>query len=126
MLNDKNSLVSASDYLLNPYHLVEYRPWPIVGSVGAFFITGGLVGWFHGWGLFISLLGLFLVMFTMLQWWRDVVREGRMQGYHRVVVSRGLRIGVVLFIVSEVCFFFAFFWAFFHSRLAPTVELGRV
>lgn len=32
-----------------------------------------------------------------------------MQGFHGVVVSRGLRIGVVLFIVSEVCFFFAFF-----------------
>ena len=49
-----------------------------------------------------------------------------MQGYHRMEVSRGLRMGVVLFIVSEVCFFFAFFWAFFHRRLAPTVELGNM
>jgi hypothetical protein len=31
-------------YLVNPYHLVEFRPWPIVGSVGALFLTGGLVG----------------------------------------------------------------------------------
>lgn len=61
----------------------------------------------------------------MLQWWRDVVRESSMQGYHRSVVSRGLRVGVVLFITSEVCFFFAFFWAFFHRSLAPTVELGN-
>lgn len=72
------------------------------------------------------LLGLFLVIFTMVQWWRDVVRERRMQGFHGVVVSRGLRMGVVLFIVSEVCFFFAFFWAFFHRRLAPSAELGNV
>lgn len=49
-----------------------------------------------------------------------------MQGFHGVVVARGLRIGVVLFIVSEVCFFFAFFWAFFHSSLAPTIELGNM
>lgn len=49
-----------------------------------------------------------------------------MQGFHTLVTSRGLRIGVVLFIVSEVCFFFAFFWAFFHRSLAPTVELGGV
>jgi cytochrome c oxidase subunit 3 len=49
-----------------------------------------------------------------------------MQGFHGAVVSSGLRVGVVLFIVSEVCFFFAFFWAFFHSSLAPAVELGNV
>lgn len=115
-----------SHNLLNPYHLVEFRPWPIIGSVGGLFVTRGLVGWFHGWGLSILFTGLFLVLFTILQWWRDVIREARIQGFHSIEVSRGLRIGVVLFIVSEVCFFFAFFWAFFHSRLAPTVELGNI
>lgn len=55
-----------------------------------------------------------------------MVREASMQGFHGVSVSRGIRLGVVLFIVSEVCFFFAFFWAFFHSRLAPRVDLGNV
>ena len=33
---------------------------------------------------------------------------------------------MMLFILSEVMFFFGFFWAFFHSRLAPTPELGCV
>jgi cytochrome c oxidase subunit 3 len=33
---------------------------------------------------------------------------------------------MILFIVSEVMFFAAFFWAFFHSSLAPTVEIGAV
>jgi cytochrome c oxidase subunit 3 len=32
--------------------------------------------------------------------------------------------GVALFIVSEALFFLAIFWAFFHSALAPTPELG--
>lgn len=62
----------------------------------------------------------------MVQWWRDVSREGTIQGYHRRPVVTGLRVGMVLFILSEVCFFFAFFWAFFHRRLAPTVELGNI
>ena len=31
---------------------------------------------------------------------------------------------MVLFIVSEVIFFSSFFWAFFHSRLSPNIELG--
>lgn len=37
----------------------------------------------------------------------------------------GLQWGIILFITSEVLFFFSFFWAFFHSSLSPTVELGR-
>jgi len=32
--------------------------------------------------------------------------------------------GVALFIVSEVFAFVSVFWAFFHSSLAPTIELG--
>jgi heme/copper-type cytochrome/quinol oxidase subunit 3 len=42
------------------------------------------------------------------------------------VVQVGLRYGMLLFILSEVCFFVAFFWAFFHSSLAPTVEIGSI
>jgi cytochrome c oxidase subunit 3 len=37
-----------------------------------------------------------------------------------------LRWGMVLFIISEVFFFLSFFWAFFHSSLSPSPELGRV
>ena len=33
---------------------------------------------------------------------------------------------MALFIVSEVFFFVRFFWAFFHRRLAPTVEVGSL
>nr|QIZ12601.1 cytochrome c oxidase subunit III [Hemiarthrum setulosum] len=108
----------------NPFHLVEFSPWPLVGSMGAFCLTAGLASWFHGYGVFLSILGGVLIILTMFQWWRDVVREGTFQGYHTFRVSRGLRWGMVLFIISEVCFFFAFFWAYFHSSLAPCVELG--
>jgi len=34
--------------------------------------------------------------------------------------------GMVLFIVSEIMFFFAFFWAFFHSSTSPAIEIGGV
>lgn len=32
--------------------------------------------------------------------------------------------GVALFIISEILFFLAIFWAYFHSALSPTIELG--
>jgi cytochrome c oxidase subunit 3 len=61
-----------------------------------------------------------------VQWWRDVVREGTFQGHHTQLVVLGLRWGMILFITSEVLFFVSFFWAFFHSSLAPAVEIGAV
>ena len=33
---------------------------------------------------------------------------------------------MVLFIVSEVMFFFAFFWAFFHVSLSPAITFGCI
>jgi cytochrome c oxidase subunit 3 len=107
-----------------PYHLVDISPWPILGAGRAFGIAVGLAAWFHGYGascLIISTISLILIM---LQWWRDVIREATFIGCHTSFVQKGLRWGIILFILSEVIFFFAFFWAFFHRRLAPTPELG--
>ena len=67
-----------------------------------------------------------VVIFRIVQWWRDVSVEGGLQGVHGSLVELGLRFGIILFIVSEVIFFFSFFWAFFHRALSPTVELGGV
>nr|AUI11284.1 cytochrome c oxidase subunit 3 [Calliostoma zizyphinum] len=108
----------------NPFHLVEFSPWPLTCSMGALFLTGGLVGWFHGYTLHLPLMGVLLIVVSLLQWWRDVIRESTYQGFHTEKVVAGLRLGMVLFILSEVCFFFAFFWAYFHSSLAPSPDLG--
>lgn len=61
-----------------------------------------------------------------MTWWRDIIREATFEGHHTGAVQGSLRYGMLLFIVSEVMFFLAFFWAFFHSSLAPTVEIGAV
>lgn len=110
--------------LRNPFHLVEFSPWPLTGSMGALFLVLGLASWFHRDLGVLIIFGFVLIIFTIVQWWRDVVRERTFQGYHSTKVSKGLRWGIILFIVSEVCFFFAFFWAYFHRRLAPRAELG--
>ncbi len=110
------------------YHLVDPSPWPIVASFGAFMLTSGLVLYMHkytgGWNLLVT--GLLVVLYVMYTWWRDVVREATFEDKHTVVVQKGLRLGVILFIVSELMFFVAFFWAFFHSSIAPTYSIGGV
>nr|YP_008994256.1 cytochrome c oxidase subunit III [Nacospatangus altus]AGQ49790.1 cytochrome c oxidase subunit III [Nacospatangus altus] len=108
----------------HPYHLVDQSPWPLTGAISALMMTSGLILWFHTGTVTLLVLGLVLLITTMINWWRDVVRESTFQGWHTAVVENGLRYGMILFITSEVCFFFAFFWAFFHSSLAPTVEIG--
>nr|YP_001083079.1 cytochrome c oxidase subunit III [Epiperipatus biolleyi]ABF93297.1 cytochrome c oxidase subunit III [Epiperipatus biolleyi] len=108
----------------HPYHMVELSPWPIIGACGALLLTSGLVKWFHNYMMSLLLLGVVIIIMTMIQWWRDVVREGTYQGLHTSNVVFGLRWGMILFILSEVLFFFSFFWAFFHSSLAPTMDLG--
>nr|BDQ44269.1 cytochrome c oxidase subunit 3 [Amynthas yambaruensis] len=107
-----------------PFHLVEYSPWPLTSSLGAFTLAIGLASWFHGYGMSCFILAATLIIMSMYQWWRDVVREGTYMGHHTSPVAVGLRWGMILFITSEVMFFFAFFWAFFHSSLAPTPEIG--
>lgn len=82
--------------------------------------------WFNHFSFYLLTVGLLAVGLTGGQWWRDISREGTFQGLHTLKVTRGLRIGVVLFILSEVLFFFSFFWAFFHSSLSPTIEVGGV
>lgn len=110
------------------YHLVDLSPWPLLSSLNAVGLTVGLVMYMHrvsfgGWVFSMSFISLLLVMGV---WWRDVVREGTYLGFHTKYVQAGLKYGVILFIVSEVMFFFAFFWGFFHSSLAPSIEIGSI
>jgi len=112
----------------HPFHLVDPSPWPLFCSIAAFSSTVGGVMYFHGYQNGGSVLGfgICMLVYGMAIWWRDVLREATFGGHHTKAVQRGLRFGMVLFIVSEIMFFFAFFWAFFHSSLSPTVEIGAV
>nr|QOD96569.1 cytochrome c oxidase subunit III [Prunella fulvescens] len=106
------------------YHMVDPSPWPILGAAAALLTASGLTMWFHYNSPRLLILGLTCTALVMLQWWRDIVRESTFQGHHTPTVQKGLRYGMALFITSEAFFFLGFFWAFFHSSLAPTPELG--
>ena len=110
------------------FHIVTRSPWPLFSSVGALMLTFGTVMHMHNYkfGSLLSFLGLLLVLLMMFVWWRDVIREATLGGYHTKKVQQGLRMGVILFIVSELMLFFSFFWAFFHSSLSPSIVLGSV
>nr|YP_010557157.1 cytochrome c oxidase subunit 3 [Aporia hastata]UYX58334.1 cytochrome c oxidase subunit 3 [Aporia hastata] len=115
MMNNQNN---------HPYHLVDYSPWPLTGAIGSMTLVTGLMKWFHNFNMNLLMLGYIIIILTMFQWWRDVCRESTYQGKHTILVLKGLRWGMILFIISEIFFFISFFWAFFHSSLTPNIELG--
>jgi hypothetical protein len=75
----------------HPFHLVDQRPWPLTGAIGAIATLRGLVQWFHFYNTQLLFLGLGITLLTIVQWWRDVTREGTFQGLHTHIVTLGLR-----------------------------------
>ncbi len=101
----------------HPFHMVDPSPWPFVGTVSALVVAVGGIWFMHSGPPWVLLAGFALLLTTFIGWWRDVVKESRAGVYHTAVVAHGLRVGVLLFIASEVMFFFAFFWAYFNSSV---------
>jgi len=108
----------------HPFHIISPSPWPLltgIMSINLLFRTILLITTKDTKTLFLVRGVLIIAIYS---WWRDISREGSFQGYHSSKVIKGLQIGMLLFIVSEILFFFSFFWIFFHRRLAPNIELG--
>ena len=111
-----------------PYHLVSRSPWPLLVSFSLLVLTLSAVLYMQGFpnGGYLLFLGFVLTAYGMTLWLRDVTTEATYEGAHTSQVQNGLVIGFVLFIVSEAFAFLSVFWAFFHSSLSPTVEIGGV
>lgn len=109
-----------------PYHLVSPSPWPIITSISLLALTTSTVLTMHCFGnagRFLT-FALIILVASMFLWFKDIIIEATYIGSHTLAVQRGIAMGIGLFIISEVFFFLSVFWAFFHSSLSPTVELG--
>jgi hypothetical protein len=100
---------------LYSFHLVENSPWPLLGSISTLVLTISGVLYMKGfkYGLIFLYIALILLLLTFFFWFRDVIREATYQGHHTIKVRKGLQIGMILFILSEVFFFFCFFLGLF-------------
>lgn len=119
--------LSRAQFQAHPFHLVTPSPWPLLTSFSLLILTIAAAMYFNGFsnGGFLVIIGFITTVSSMALWFRDVVAEGTLLGNHTFAVQKGLNLGVALFIISEVFFFISIFWAYFHSALAPTVELGN-
>lgn len=106
--------------------MVMLSPWPLVSSLLALSLLANLTSWIF-YKTFVNLMLAFFVLgASSYLWWQDVTREANYEGHHPSKVIKGLKLGMVFFISSEVLFFFSFFWAFFQRRVSPNIELGEI
>jgi cytochrome c oxidase subunit 3 len=110
----------------HPFHLVEPSPWPLIASIAVLTLAIGGVLFMHKIDHYAFFAGLGLLVITVFGWFRDIVREGNTKGTHTKAVQTGLKIGMGLFIASEVMLFAAFFWGYFHAAFSPTEAMGNV
>nr|YP_010444569.1 cytochrome c oxidase subunit III [Antialcidas floripennae]UTI38479.1 cytochrome c oxidase subunit III [Antialcidas floripennae] len=108
----------------HPFHLVDKSPWPIISSMALMSMTSGAVLMFNNKQHYLITIGMLITILCMIQWWRDITRESSFQGLHTMKVTKNMKLGMILFILSEIMFFVSFFWAFFHSSLSPSIEIG--
>ena len=107
------------------YFIPQPMPWPIMGSVGLFFMALGAVFVFNGMsGGWIGLAsGFMILLYMMFRWFGDVIRESETNQYSKQV-DVSFRWGMSWFIFSEVMFFAAFFGALFYVRVLSVPDLS--
>jgi len=103
------------------YHILPPSTWPLLGALFGFVMLGGAVLWMHDVTPFVFWAGLVGTLYVMFGWWSEMVSESRI-GDHTNVVRIGLRYGFILFVMSEIMFFVAWFWTFFKPALYPMNE----
>lgn len=108
----------------HPFHLLTFRPWPLLRSFRLIIFMVGSIKFLTKLNFNLFTLGIILIILICLQWWRDVIRESTFQGFHTLKVLNGIRLGILIFILSELIFFISFFWTYFHNLLAPSIKLG--
>jgi cytochrome c oxidase subunit III len=112
------------------YYVPAQSHWPIVGAIALFLIAfgaGNYVQDMHnkvpGYGGYILVAGIALVIFMMFGWFNNVINES-MAGKYSHQMDGSFRQGMSWFIFSEVMFFVAFFGALFYARVYSVPWLG--
>jgi cytochrome c oxidase subunit 3 len=104
------------------YYVPSQSHWPIVGAVALFFIAFGAGSYVStmnsdesGYGAYILLAGIAMVIYMLYGWFSNVINES-MSGKYSHQMDTSFRQGMSWFIFSEVMFFAAFFGALLYAR----------
>nr|AZL93157.1 cytochrome c oxidase subunit 3 [Cleptes metallicorpus] len=107
------------------FHLTTLSPWPLMTALSLSMMLMSTISLFNFNPNYSILLSTFLLLtMSLFQWWRDIIRESTFLGDHTMKIYYMLKMGMILFIISEIMFFISFFWSYFHMSLSPNIEVG--
>lgn len=106
------------------FFILQERPWPLISIFNAFNIfVGALLYLKFGLSAFL-VLNTYIIFFRSFLWWNFYRGEFNLEGKNSFSLENGLKYSIILFIRSEIFFFFSFFWSYFHFFLSPCVEIS--
>jgi len=115
----------------HPYHLVQNSILPFLISINVIFLIYSIILYLNFEiyknlnSLNYLIINLVILIILMFSWFNNIIKESYYL-FHNIVVKKGLKLGFVLFIVSEIMFFFGFFWAYFYNALSPSIWIGGI
>ena len=112
------------------YYVPSQSHWPIVGAIALFLIAFGAAHYVtdlskerSGYGGYLLLAGIALVIYMLVGWFSDVIKES-LAGKYSKQMDNSFKQGMSWFIFSEVMFFAAFFGALLYLRVFSVPWLG--
>lgn len=110
---------SLFHFLIRFFKMLSKNPWPFMSSFCSMLFLFNLVRLFNKNLKIIFLVSrLTIMILTIFFWFKEIVKESIL-GAHNSFMNRMFNFGMMTFILSEVCFFFRFFWAFFYKSIKP-------
>ena len=116
----------------NHYYVPHGSYYPAIISVGLLSLASGFIfsvtsdkslAYLHAPGKWMMIFGALLILAMTFKWMGSVISES-VSGQFKSWEDKSFRIGMIVFICSEIAFFAAFFGALFYMRVISVPDLA--
>ncbi len=109
----------------NQYYVPHGSIYPSILSVGLLSLASGFIFNMNNlhFGKWMMYLGAAIIIAMTFKWMGSVITES-LTGQYKSWEDKSFRIGMIVFICSEVAFFAAFFGALFYMRVLSVPDLA--
>lgn len=108
------------------YFVPSPTAYPVVISIGLLALASGFIFNINHYaaGKWMMILGAVLIISMVFRWFGKVIAESQ-GGMYKTWEDKSFRLGMIVFICSEVVFFAAFFGALFYTRIISVPDLAH-
>ena len=110
----------------NPNHNVNISPWPILISFSILQLVLSLLYYINTSNYYLFVFSLLQFSFYLLNWFFSIIVEATFEGNHTLIIQKNIRFAMLLFIMSEIMFFFSFLISFFYYSIVPSIWIGCI